>query len=281
VLEARQNWHRFRKLVGPLAPVKTGVVVLHSGNQILAGSIANSDPKVRSHFDDQGVSMEHPDGIWEMLAHKYQAANVSFVEREALLSMLTEFQRSKLPYPRQLEEIRNQILSPNAQRLRLIQHFGDRPTEQSWPKKHFFLRLFDSFFADLLPERKILLLVIKSAQANQLDTIALEFAGRELRNFMEPDWSNLDTGSLDIFHRESAQRMVLWCENHYMLPTFGVFVSENTWNEALSIFGRQGTRPAWRYWNRQKSQRDKDCELLMEPEPWPLKACVQWLGLKG
>lgn len=281
MLEARQNWHKFRKLIGNVPPAKNGVIVLHSGNSVLAGSIASANPKTSKHFEDQGMAMEHPDSAWELLAHKYQASSVSFIEREALLGMLAELQRTKMPYPRQLDELRQQILTPSAPRSRLVQHFGERPTEQAWPRKHFFLQFFRPLFAELLPERKILLLVVQYPDPRRLETIAIEFAGKEIRNFIEPDWTGLELDGLDIFHRDSAKRMVLWCENHYLLPTFGSFVTEHVWEEALSLYMRQGARSTWRYLNRQRSQREQDKDFLLEPEPWPLKACMQWLGFRA
>lgn len=279
--EARQNWHKYKHILRSIAPTERMTLALYSGNQIIAGANTKKDPKDPKYFSDMGMAMDHPENAWEVLAHKYNSRSVSFAEREALLSSLGELQKQKIPFTRQIEELKRQLLYPQGSKAKSFLNFGEKNNLQCLPRRHFILKFFDPFFSDLLPERKVLLLVIQKSDPKRLETIALEFCGKELKNFCEPDWTGMDLINLDIFHRESAERMVLWCENHFLLPCFGLFVTSHVWEEAINISRRQGNRGAWKYLAKQYGQRDSDKEFLLEPEPWPLKAGLHWLAFKG
>ena len=88
---------------------------------------------------------------------------------------------------------------------------GERPAEQFWPRKNFLLSLFKSFFGELFPERKLLLVGVVNGPSD-FDALLLELHGAEIKGFSEPDFSGIDWKGLDLFLPDTAARFVAWCE---------------------------------------------------------------------
>jgi hypothetical protein len=140
--------------------------------------------------------------------------------------------------------------------------------------------LFRSFFGELFPERKLLLFSVVS-DANTIDSVLLEFQGAELKGFCDPDFSGLDWRGTDLFLPESAARFVAWCESHYMLPAYSIFLSKRVWEECRQAQMTAGERAAWKTLLKYKTARDVEKEVLLEPEPWPVKALLRWQSMRA
>jgi hypothetical protein len=287
-MEVRQNWHKFQRLLGPLPPKKSGLVVLHSHNRILAGALglAAGSPS-QSGFSDQGKQTDQLDTTWEVFSHKYNAAGATFLDNEELMNALSQVAAVRPTAPAtdhfyaQLTRLREMIgVEKKAEPNSLATHVGERPVEQFWPRQNFLLTLFRSFFGELFPERKLLLLGVVNG-ARSLDTLLLEFQGPELKGFCEPDFSGMDWQGQDLFLPETAGRFVAWCESHYMLPAYSLFVSRRIWEECREAQMIHGEKAAWKLLQKTRSQRDVEKELLFEPEPWPVKALLRWHSMRG
>jgi hypothetical protein len=286
-MELRQNWHKFQRILGPLPPKKPGMVVLHSNNRILSAALSlHSSGQSNSGFADQGRTLDPIEGAWEVLSHKYNCSGATFLESEALMEAVAQVASVRPTAPAtdhfhaQLVKLREMIGVEKGEKTKLAQHFGDRPFEQYWPRKNFLLSIFRSFFGELFPERKLLLLAVVS-DSNQLESILLEFHGSELKGFCEPDFSGLDWKGLDLFLPETAARFVSWCESHYMLPAYTLFLTKRVWEDCRQTQMTSGERSAWKSLMKFRSARDVEKEVLFEPEPWPLKALLRWLALRA
>lgn len=284
-MELRQNWHKFQRLLGQLPPKKTGLLVLQSNQKILAGAVGYpAGSESRAGFADVGLASEHVESAFEMLSHKYGAAGATFVDRESLMEALSQVASVRVTAPAtdnfhaQLAKLREMIVVEKGSKLSV--HLGDKPVESFWPRDHFLMGIFRSFFSELLPERKLLLVCVVKG-AGQMEALLLEFLGSELRGFCDPDFSGLDWKSSDFFLPETAERFVLWCENHYMLPTYSIFITERVWEECREQQVSQGTKAAWRHLLKIKGQRDVEKEVLLSPEPWPVKALLRWHSMRG
>ncbi len=288
-MEARRSWHRFRKLAGATAPKRRGLIAVADERRVVAGAvIREGQAAVAPDFQDAGLPFDDIDNAWEQLAHKYGAASGTVVDRKELAGVLAQVGSPKQGKPAwdcyhtQLEEIRSALRVSSGEKTRLAQHTGDKPIAQAWPQNCFLLSTFDSFFTELLPERKLLLLGVVDGPG-QLDAMVLEFHGKDLRNFTEPDWSGFDwqTQHVDFFFPETTSRFVLWCENRYLLPTYAFFVTRKTWEECRSIQREKGIGAAWKHLLKAKSLRDAEPEVRVEPESWPLKASLHWNSKLG
>ncbi len=286
-MELRQNWHKFQRLLGPLPPKKPGMVVLHSNNRILSAALSlNSSGQSNSGFSDQGRSLEPMDSAWEILAHKYNCSGATFLDSEVLSESIAQVASVRPTAPAtdhfyaQLVKLREMISLEKGEKSKLAQHFGDRPHEQFWPRKNFLLSLFRSFFGELFPERKLLLFSVVS-DSNTIDSVLLEFQGAELKGFCDPDFSGLDWKGTDLFLPESAARFVAWCESHYMLPAYSMFLSKRVWEECRQVQMISGDRVAWKTLVKYKTARDVEKEVLLEPEPWPVKALLRWQSMRA
>jgi len=284
-MELRQNWHKFQRLLGHLPPKKKGLVVLQSNQKILAGAVgAPADQPLHAGFSDAGMPSEHVESAWETLSHKYGASGATFLEREALLEALGQIAAVRTVAPAtdnfhaQLTKLRELLSVEKGSKL--ASHLGDKPVESFWPREHFLLGFFRSFFSELLPERKLLLLCVVKGPGD-MDSLLLEFQGSELKGFCDPDFSGFDWKSSDLFLPETAERFVLWCENHYMLPAYSLFLTERVWQECRDFQATQGNRQAWRHILKIRAQRDVEKEVLLSPEPWPVKALLRWNSLRA
>jgi len=286
--ENRQNWRKFKEILGFAPARKQGLVIIGSGKKILAGTTTHSCQELpRKDFQHQNYINEHVENTWEHLCHEYVASGLTYIDRDELFSELASvvnLQQGKISsniYYQQLQLLRESLKLHRGDKTKLAVHVGDKPVENFWPREHFFLGIFRSMFAELLPERKILLLSIIEPN-NSLQSIVLEFQGATLKTFSEPDWYNIEwlSKDLDYFHPDTAKRFILWCENHYILPTYGVFLTRKTWDECQKIQVEQGDKAAWKHLLQIKKQRDVDVEVYVEPEPWPVKAALHWNSMK-
>lgn len=286
-MELRQNWHKFQRLLGPLPPKKPGMVVLHSNNRIQAAALSlNSSGQSNSGFSDKGKSLDPMESAWEVLSHKYNCGGATFLESNALSEAIAQVASVRPTAPAtdhfyaQIVKLREMIGVEKGDRSKLAQHFGDRPFEQYWPRKNFLLSLFQSFFGELFPERKLLLFTVVN-DANSIDSILLEFQGDELKGFCDPDFSGLDWKGMDLFLPETAQRFVAWCESHHILPAYSIFLTRRVWEDCRQAQMTQGERAAWKVLLKAKHARDVEKEVLFEPEPWPVKALVRWQSMRA
>lgn len=286
-MELRQNWHKFQRVLGPLPPRKTGLLVLTSNNRIVAGALgASAGTGSNAGFRDIGRQVDDRSGAWEDLAHRYGAAGVSFVDQEELLNALSQVAAVRPTPPAtehfhaQLARLRDLLGVEKGEKSRLAAHFGERPVEQFWPRRHFLPSLFRSFFGELFPERKLLLVGVVNAP-DSFDAILLELQGAEVKGFSEPDFSGIDWKGLDLFLPETAARFVAWCENHFMLPAYSLFVSRRVWDELRAAQMSQGDKAAWKLLQKTRAARDVEKEVLFEPEPWPMKALLRWHSMRG
>lgn len=286
-MEHRQNWHRFQRVLGYLPPKKTGLMVLHSNQRVLSGALGvPAESPARLGFSDVGMSFDHVESAWEVLSHKYGASGATFLDREELLSALGQVAAVKNGspatdhFPAQIAKLREMLGLEKGEKTKLSVHLGDRPYEQFWPRKPFFLSFFRSFFGELFPERKLLLLAVVNDSRN-LDSLLLEFHGNELKGFCDPDFSGLEWKGTDLFLRENIARFVASTESRYMLPTYSLFVSKRVWEECRDIQIKSGDKAAWKNLQKVKSMRDVEKEVLFEPEPWPVKALMRWHSMRG
>ncbi len=287
--ENRQNWRKFQKILGFVPAKKQGLIVIGSGKKILSGISTDSCQDLpHKDFSHQGLVSEHLENAWEFLSHEYHAAGMTYIDRDELFTELATISAMQVGkssngiYHEQLLALRDALKLERGEKTKLAMHLGDKPVENFWPRQHFLLQVFQSMFSELLPDRKVLLLGIVEPN-NTLNAIALEFQGTELKKFMEPDWTNMEWNEkhTDYFRADSANRFVLWCENHYILPSYALFVTRKIWDECRDIQVKQGDRAAWKHLLLWKKQRDADVEVLVEPEPWPMKASLHWNSMKS
>lgn len=285
-MELRQNWHKFQRILGPLPPKKSGLVVLHSHNRVVAGALglaAGSPPN--SGFTDHGRQLESLEGVWEELSHRYAAAGATFVDNEELSAALAQVAAVRQGTPAtdhfqaQLSKLRELLGVDRGEKSKLATHLGERPVDQFWPRRNFLLGLFRSFFGELFPERKLFLLGVVG-EGGSLDCLLLEFQGAELKGFCEPDFSGLDWRGMDLFLPSTITRFVAWCESHHMLPAYTLFLTKRVWEECREQQMLNGEKAAWKHLLKVRSQRDVEKEVLFEPEPWPMKALVRWHGFR-
>jgi hypothetical protein len=286
-MELRQNWHKFQRILGPLPAKKSGMVLLLSHNRVVAGAMSLAASAVsRGGFRENGRQIDDVTGAWDDLSAKYDATGATFIDQGELLSVLSQVAsvRATSPatdhYHAQLGRIRELLGVEKGEKSKLAQHMGERPTEQFWPRKNFLLGVFRSFFGELFPERKLLLVGVVNGPES-FDALLLEMHGAEVKGFSEPDFSGIDWKGLDLFLPENAARFVAWCENHYVLPTYSVLLSKRLWDELRGIQMTQGEKAAWRHLQKTRSQRDVEKEVQFEPEPWPMKALVRWHSMRG
>lgn len=286
-MELRQNWHKFQRILGPLPPKKSGLVVLHAHNRILGGALglAAGSPS-NSGFTDTGKQLEPIENSWELFSHKYGCAGATFLENEELLAALAQVAAVRPSAPAtdhfhaQLVRLREMIGVEKGEKSKLATHLGEKPVEQFWPRKNFLFSFFRSFFGELFPERKLLLLgVVNDSQS--MDALLLEFQGAELKGFCEPDFSGIDWKGMDLFLPATASRFVAWCESHHMLPAYTLFLTRRVWEECREAQMLHGHKAAWKHLQKTRSQRDVEKEVLFEPEPWPVKALLRWHSMRG
>ena len=289
MLENHRSWHKFRDLLGYLPARRRGLVLLADERKVLWGAISQkSDDKVSIGFRDRNLPAEDLDSAWEDLSKKYNAVGATFVQRKELMALLGQLAAPKPSKPAfenyhvQIGQIREALKISSGDKNTLGIHKGDRPVAAFWPGELFLLKIFQSFFAELLPERKILLLGVIDGP-NSLNSLVVEFRGSALKSFQEPDWAGFDwqAQSTDFFEPSTAARFVLWCENRYMLPTYGLFVTRAVWDECQKIQKESGERAAWKYFLSRKNMRDADPEIRLDPEPWPLRATIHWHSMRG
>lgn len=285
-MELKQNWHKFQSFLGFVPARKRGLLLLAQERRLVAGAagrVPAADKSAEYHEEEQVY--DHAESLWEALAAKYNADGATIVERADLLRMLTEVATKRsgsgLPesYYSQLRALRGKLGVDSGEKSAGVAHFGDKPVADFWPGQHFILQIFQSLFAELLPERKILLLGVWGNDG--LEAMALEFQGEQLRTFTEPNFVNLDYHGQDLFHPATMDRFVSWCEAHYMLPTYALFFTAKLWAECDVLQKQKGSGAAWRHFVEQKRQREHDPEVRLSPEPWPLKAALQWRQLRS
>ena len=286
-MEYRQNWHKFQRMLGRLPAKKKGMALLCSNQRIIAGVVGDTkeDP-TRDCYDDTDLSFESPENVVETLSHKHAAVGSTFIDRNQLLEALGQVTAMKGPgggaenFYSQVGRLRELMGIQRGDKTPLAIHFGDRPVDSFWPREHFLISIFQSFFADLLPERKLFLVCILRADGN-LDASLLEYQAGELKSFWDPDFSGFEWRELDLFLPENLGRFVLWCENQYLLPTYSLITTEHVWEECRSIQMKHGNKAAWKHLAKIKSQRDAEKEVLFDPEPWPVKALLKWHAMRG
>lgn len=286
-MELRQNWYKFQRVLGSLPPKKSGLVVLHSHNRILAGALGlSAGSPSNSGFTDVGRQVDPIESSWEVLSHKYNCSGATFIDNEELMAALAQVAAIRPSAPAtdhfhaQIVKLRGMIGVDKSEKSKLAVHAGDRPVEQFWPRKNFLLTLFRSFFGELFPERKLLLLSVVN-DSNSMDSILLEFQGAELKGFCEPDFSNIDWKGMDLFLPATAARFVAQCESHHMLPTYSLFLTRRVWEECREAQMLHGERAGWKALQKFHHQRDVEKEVMFEPSPWPMKALLRWHALRG
>jgi hypothetical protein len=213
-------------------------------------------------------------------------AGATFVEHEELVSALAQVAAVRPSAPAtdhfhaQLVRLRELIGVEKGEKSKLAVHVGERPPENFWPRKNFLFSLFRSFFGELFPERKLLLLLVVNS-ADDFDALLLEFHGAELKGFCEPDFSGIDWQGRDLFLPETAARFVASCETSHMLPAYSLTLTRRVWEECRGVQMTQGDKAAWKFLQKARSQRDVEKEVLFEPEPWPVKALLRWHSMRG
>lgn len=274
-MELRQNWHKFQRILGPLPAKKNGLVVLLSHNRVVAGALGLAPTShSRSGFKEIGRQIDDITGAWDDLSTKYDAAGATFIDQEGLLNALSQVAAVRPSAPAtdhfhaQLSRLRDMLGvekgSKGSEKSKLATHLGERPVEHFWPRKNFLLSLFRSFFGELFPERKLLLVGVVNGDES-FDALLLEFQGSEVKGFSEPDFSGIDWKGLDLFLPETAARFVAWCENHYVLPAYSIFLTRRVWDEARAAQMTGGERAAWKVLQQTRSQRDVEKEIMLSP----------------
>jgi hypothetical protein len=286
-MELRQNWHKFQRILGPLPPKKSGLVLLLSHNRVVSGVLGLAGAaRARGGFREVGRQIDDITGAWDDLSAKYDCTGSTLIQQNELIAALSQVAAVRASSPAtehfhaQLGRLRELLGVERGEKSQVATHFGERPVEQFWPRKNFLLGLFRSFFGELFPERKLLLVGVVNSP-DHFDALLLELHGAEVKGFSEPDFSGIDWKGLDLFLPETAARFVAWCENHYVLPTYSIFLTKRVWDEARSAQMANGDRAAWRLLQKTRSQRDVEKEIQFEPEPWPIKALLRWHSMRG
>ena len=286
-MELRQNWHKFQRILGALPPKKSGLMLLLSHNRVVAGVLGlAAGGNSRGGFREVGRQVDDLTGAWNDLSAKYDCAGATFIDQGELIKALSQVAAVRASSPAtehfhaQLGRIRELLGVEKGEKSELATHLGERPVEQFWPRKNFLLSMFRSFFGELFPERKLLLVGVVNGP-DRFDALLLELQGAEVKGFTEPDFSGIDWRGLDLFLPETAARFVAWCENQYALPTYSLFLTKKIWDEARAAQMAHGDKAAWRLLQKTRSQRDVEKEIQFEPEPWPVKALLRWHSMRG
>lgn len=286
-MELRQNWHKFQRILGPLPAKKPGLVMLLSHNRVVAGALGlSTGGNARTGFKEIGRQIDDINDAWDDLSARYNAAGATFIDQAELLNALSQVAAVRPSSPAtdhfhaQLGRLREMLGVEKGEKSKLATHVGERPVEHFWPRKNFLLSLFRSFFGELFPERKLLLVGVVNGP-DSFDALLLEFQGNEVKGFSEPDFSGIDWKGLDLFLPETSARFVAWCENHYVLPAYSIFLTRRVWDEARGAQMQGGEKAAWKVLQKTRSARDVEKEILFEPEPWPVKALLRWHSMRG
>ncbi|MGZ3655502.1 MAG: hypothetical protein ACXVCS_08090, partial [Bdellovibrionota bacterium] len=90
-MELRQNWHEFQRILGPLPPKKSGMVLLLSHNRVVAGALGLAVSAVsRNGFREIGRQIDDVTGAWDDLSAKYDAGGATFIDQGELIAALSQ-----------------------------------------------------------------------------------------------------------------------------------------------------------------------------------------------
>ena len=288
-MELRRNWHKFRSLLGSAPARNNGITLLSFQGKIVDGSISGKQDQEREPFRDVNLPLDDMNSAFEQLSMRYKARTMTVIQRDDLLKVVNEMHtqnsssRNENSYISQLMHIRNALGIDQPHRDSLAKFWGEGHIKNSFPRPHFVLQMFRSWFADLLPERKLIFLGVLDEEKGSLDSMLLEFDGNKLKRFWEPDWAGFDwkAHTQTFVNRESAAKFVSWCENRYVLPCYAIFVSKECWNQCIDLQDNQSNRAAWKFFVKKRNGKPIEREVVIEPEPWPLKALLYWNSIRS
>ncbi len=285
-LSDKQNWYKYKRIFPSCNPRETGVFALSFHDKIIHGCISNPYGAELEVFSERDTPIEDINSAYEAFSQRYNARNLTVIRRDDLLKTVMDLmpppgEPDKSPsYAKHLQDIRKSLSLDKQDKNAHYEFRGDIQNEHCLSKPHFFTNIFNSIIADLLPEQKLLYLGIIDEDKQSLESIILEFEGRELISFSDPDFAHFDWRSLTqtFPNPEAAAHFVMWAENRYQLPTYSIFVSARVWREATVYQQKSGYRAAWKYLMQARSTSDLNREFLIEPEPWPFRAVLYWHG---
>lgn len=289
ILSEKQNWYKYRSLFPDCSSKEKGLFTISFHDKIIHGSVSRPYGATPENFQEIEMPIEDVGSAFETLTNRYNARSLTVLRRDDLLKTVMELmpppgEPSTVPsYGKQLSDVRAALSLEKRDKNAKYEFRGDVPNEHCLPRPHFFTNIYSSMISDLLPEDKLLFLGIVDEDKKQFSSILLEFSGRELVSFADPDFSNFDWRSLvqTFPNREAAERFVTWCESRYQVPAYTVFVTAKVWREATVYQQKFGYRAAWKHLLKARSGSDLDRELLIEPEPWPMRAIFHWHAMRG
>lgn len=288
-LSDKQNWYKYKRLFPSCRAKEKGIFAISFHDKMIHGCVSSPYGAELELFKEKDLPIEDVSSAFETLSARYGARNLTVIRRDDLLKKVMSLmpapgEPGEMPsYGKQLADIRKAISLEKRDKNALYEFRGDIQNEHCLSKPHFFTNIFNTMIADLLPEHKILLLGIVDEDKQRFESFVLEFNGRELVSFADPDFANFDWRSqVQAFpNHENAERFINWAENHYQLPAYSIFVSAKVWREATVYQQKFGYRAAWKHLLKARNGSDLDREMLIEPEPWPFRALLHWHSMRG
>lgn len=288
-LSDKQNWYKYKRIFPNCSPKEKGIFALSFHDKIIHGCLSNPYGSELEPFRERNIPIEDINSAFETFSQRYNARNMTVIRRDDLLKTVMNMmpppgEPAQAPsYGKHLRDIRKSLSLEKRDKNAHYEFRGDIQNEHCLTKPHFFTNIFNSMISDLLPEQKLLFLGIVDEDKQSFDSILLEFDGRDLVSFSDPDFAHFDWRDLvQTFPTpDAAGRFVTWAENRYQLPAYAIFVSARIWREATVYQQKFGYRAAWKHLMKARSGSDLDREFLIEPEPWPFRALLHWHSMRG
>jgi hypothetical protein len=286
-MDLESNWHKFNRFFSPAPARKRGVLALAHQERIIHAAITGAKEDGPRTFKDLGMPIQDLSSAYSALQDRYRVRSLGVVDRDDLLKILLDMPLTKgeVPserlYHAQISLIRSELGIDGGRGA--LDSRGERPLAHFYPRFHFLLQAFRLWFADLLPERRILFVGIYDEEKIGFEALMLEYSGRKIVRVIDPDFGNFDWRSLThgFVRKDGAERFVAWCESKYTLPTYSIFLTRAVWDECQSLHANEGARSAWKLLLRRMRGGDLSREVCIEPYAWPIRAAFYWGSLRS
>lgn len=281
------SYYKLKALLPEAQPQSRGALVLSFHDKVIAGALSNpsiADSKTSIEFRDQGFPVDDLKQAFEIFTERYHCNALAAISRQNLLKTLDNFVQQQgidgESYSAQLIRLRRELGLSAEGRSSSVQSVPVRSLAKFFPSGNFLLQLFTGWFAELLPEQKLLLLGIVDENNTDFQSVLLKFTGSECVAAYEPDYAGFDWKELvtNFFDPISANRFVAWSEHQFNLPTYTLFVTKKLWQNSCKTQSEKGARAAWKILTQSKEARK---QVLFEPQPWPISVLLHWHRLKG
>lgn len=255
------------------------MVVLADSKKILfSQSLGEATPNI-----EQGTPAGDVGALWEDRLKKADCQGLIAVNRDEMLRHLKEVVTVQSdgpatePYHLQLEKLRNRWLASRTSRSAWFTKKGS--PGQFWAEENFFLNLFRGFFAGFLPDKKFVVLGLVSDVGN-LDTLVLEFRGRDFLGAQDIDFSTIDVPA-DKLQASVARRLNMYVTKQYNASCYTFLVRESVWHECNALQRQHSAAAAWRYLRQSMKNMGGFRDVVIEPLPLPLKLNLFFRRIRG